>query len=166
MKFSEWLVKHYKVKLRDIKQLNPPWLWRKFKWIGAIAIKGKYVYIKNLKDIKEQDMCITLTHEAGRHIMRQRKLRWPIFLLKYGLSKSFRRGEEVQAYTRTMETRHLFKLSVNPDRYAKSIRDNYYVGNRQYRIAKKDLRNNYEDILSGEINIVRNLYKKFVKEKS
>ena len=163
MKFSEWLTKHYTVEFRDTKRLKPPWLWRKLTWISAIAIKEKYVYVRDLDRMHEKNLCKTLTHE-GQHIVKQRKLGWGIYLIAYGLSRSFRRSDEVAAYTNTMEIRHMYGLRVNPDYYARVIRDSYRVGRRQYRKAKGQLRDNHRSILSGGIHAVRNLYEKYCDE--
>ncbi len=156
MKFSDWLIKRYKIKVMDFEQSKMPWLWRKFDNVGAMAVKGKYVYVKRLSGKTESQLCRTLVHEL-RHIKRQRKLGWGIYLLRYALSPKFRGDEEINAYTHTMEIKHIGGKFVSPYHYARIIRDNYYVGNKQYKRAKAKLKDRHDRILSGHIHDVKDL---------
>jgi hypothetical protein len=159
-KFSEWLISEYRLVVRDMSETNLPWLWRLFN-VSAFAVRGKYVYIRDLAKRSERSLCRTLVHEI-RHIRRQRgRLGWFVFLFRYGTSQSFRAMEEVQAYTRSLEARVMYGIEASPTYYAKLIRDNYRVNEQQYLKARSVLIENYGKIKRGEIHIVRDLWNKF-----
>ena len=161
MKFSEWLAKHYKVKVRDFGALRVPWFWRKFTSDSAMALRGKEVYVRDLDKMREKDLIVILWHEIRGHIVRQRKLKWPIYLLMYGVSKRFRCNDEIAAYTYTMEAAHFFGfvLDVSPEHISKKLRRNYFVGKRQEKRALKKLRKNRSRVERGEFTEFSGFYK-------
>lgn len=166
MKFSTWLAKKYKVKVKDFDQSKTPRFWRKFKDIHAMAVKGKIVYIRDLDDISEESLWTTLVHEIYGHIRRQKRLTWFIYLARYAFSQSFRAGDEVNAYSRSMEAMHIRKIPITgmPADAAKKLDRNYLLNKKWTRWAKKRLERNMKEILSGEMHTVRTLMSEWQKD--
>jgi hypothetical protein len=46
IRFSNWLQTHFKFRARDMSETKIPWYWKNFSFANAVALKGKYVYIR------------------------------------------------------------------------------------------------------------------------
>lgn len=155
--FTEWLIDHHNVRVRDFNKTCVPWLWRKFDHVGGLAVRGKDIFIRHLKNNSENQLERRLLHEL-KHISRQRKRGWISWLWAYRL-QSFRRKEEVMAYTRNMEW--YFIRGSNDDsivgHYAKAIARSYRLNRRQEAKARYALHGNWGKIKRGEFREVRDL---------
>lgn len=163
--FAGWLAKKYNVQIRDMKEMKFPRLWRKFTCVQAISIKGKYIYVRDLSWINSYNLTWHVVHEIC-HIRKQKKMRWSLYLLKYGLSKSFRRNREVAAFTWGMEWAYEIgqNISGKPLSYANTMRDSYCLKGKHREKALSDLEINRARIISGELTTVRDLHAEYERQ--
>lgn len=158
---SEKLAEKLNVRFKDFSELEPPRLWKAFvKTAKAMSIRGKRIYVRDLRTTNEYDRTRILCHES-RHIEKQRKWPWSLYVMRYYLSKSFRRSAEVWAYARTIEWHFINgrDIDASPYVYAMTIRDRYFVGDKQYRKAQKQLIEICDEIKQGTRRTVRNMLK-------
>jgi hypothetical protein len=131
-----------------------PWYWKNFSFANAVALKGKYVYIRDLADCEPYEKALILVHEAF-HIQRQQRIGWFKYLVRYGTSRKFRAFEETHAYIRTMEFKHIMgTLKKNAAAvYTDVIDDNYRIGSNRTQVFV-DLCVAYMHILADKKNVV------------
>jgi hypothetical protein len=117
-----------------MSETKVPWYWKNFSFANAVALKGKYVYIRDLADCEPYEKALILVHEAF-HVDRQRRIGWFKYLLKY-TTKKFRAKEETHAYIRTMEFKHIMGTlkPTAPSIYSQAIAKNYRLEDREWFI--------------------------------
>lgn len=154
IRFSNWLQTHFKFRARDMSETKVPWYWKNFSFANAVALKGKYVYVRDLAGCEPYEKALILVHEAY-HIGRQQRIGWFKYLVRYGTSRKFRAFEETHAYIRTMEFKHIMgTLKPNaPSIYADAIADNYHIGDREW-LVWVNLTMALGNILSDQKNVV------------
>ena len=164
--FSKWLAKKFNVSVQDMSKTKFPRLWLKFTGAHAIAVKKKYVYVRDLAGLPEDKLWVLLVHEICRHICRQRRITWTLFLVRYALSQRFRRDEEINAFSYTMEAYYIQgkNISTLPGQIAAVLDDVYLLSDKHAKHAEKKLTERVAKIKSGEFSEVRKLRDQWRRE--
>jgi hypothetical protein len=164
-KFSDFITKHYDIRVKPMSATCTPKLWRKFK-VGAVSIKGERIYIDGLSDIGEDDLCQYLAHETG-HTEQQRKApSWAYFVTAYYASQKYRAKREARAMKREMEMCHLLGRDIEgmPKYFYKKLKDAYLISDKRAEKARRALFFYSEQLKLGYEGTITKLYKEWQKQ--
>lgn len=160
-KFSDFLIRHFDVKVHPMTDICIPRLWRRFN-VSGVCKRGKDIYLDDLEDMSESQLQLFLAHEI-QHAVQQRGKPWSWFVFMYYANPLFRAKRETLAMKSEMEMHHIQgdNIFLYPAYCYKVLRSSYLIGRKRARKSRASLESHAEFLMEGNPGAMTELYNRW-----